>query len=96
VHLNSCFSVSVSIQVCAASSTGIHVNSQTVGGWTALHEAAGKCHTELVDLFIKRGAYVDACTKTQHFTALHVACRKPVLEVCEELCNRFVIAAPTI
>jgi len=63
-------------QLSAASRlTKLHVNSVNVGGLSCLHVAVINGHLDMARLLLRRGADVNARTKPQHNTALHLACQ---------------------
>jgi len=72
-----CVSVCVSVSKVSACShqSGLHVNSVNVGGTSCLHVAVSHCHVDMVRLLLRRGAHVNARTKPQHNTPLHLACQ---------------------
>lgn len=64
-----------------ASASGVHVNSVNSQGYAPLHVAALHGHSDLVRLFLKRGADVNARTKTHSNAPLHFACKQPNVKI---------------
>jgi len=74
-----CLSVYMSVYVsklsAASTETHLHVNSVNVGGLSCLHVAVLSGHVDMVHLLLRRGAHVNACTRHQCNTPLHLACQ---------------------
>ena len=62
-------------QLTSASPSGLHINITNSEGFSPLHVAAMYGHVTLVELFLKRGANVDARSSKRECTALHLACQ---------------------
>ena len=62
---------------------GVHINCTNNDGYTPLHIAALHGHVSLVNMFLKRGANVNARTKKHGCTPLHLACQNNRLRVRE-------------
>ena len=66
---------SLFFQLTCASPSGLHVNITNSDGFSPLHMAAMFGHVTLVELFLKRGANIDARSSKRECTALHLACQ---------------------
>jgi len=76
VCLSVCMPVCVSMKVSAVSPvTSLHVNSINSSGLSCLHVAVLHAHVDMVHLLLQRGADVNARTKHQRNTPLHLACQ---------------------
>jgi ankyrin repeat protein len=64
---------------------GVDVNASNFAGWTPLHRAANKGHTEIMQLLIANGADVNAKHDAFETTPLHDAARNGHKEVAELL-----------
>ena len=61
------------------------INSKTKAGWTALHFAAQRGHTKLVEYFVaKMGATIDSTTMKKQ-TPLHLAATHGRVDACQAL-----------
>ena len=61
------------------------INSKTKAGWTALHFAAQRGHTKLVEYFVnKMGATIDSTTMKKQ-TPLHLAATHGRVQACQIL-----------
>lgn len=74
----------VTFQFTAATELGIHINIANQQGFTPLHTAALNGHYDLTQLFLKRGAEVNARNFTHKSTPLHLASKQDKMNVSPE------------
>ncbi|KAJ9554962.1 hypothetical protein OSB04_009576 [Centaurea solstitialis] len=68
---------------------GVTVNGQDQHGWTVLHRASFKGHTEVVEILMKKGVDIDIDARDEDgYTALHCAVESGHVDVLELLVKR--------
>ena len=65
--------------------TTVNVNVEDEQGWTPLLLAAAGRPIEILNMLLTRGAYLQACTKCNGFTALHRATKEGTCEAMKAL-----------